>query len=123
MSQRALAAAIDLVDADRVGMWERGEARPHARLIPLIAHQLRIDPLTLLDGRSDTPDLTRLRVAAGLSLQDMAARTGMPVTSYHRLENRGAPQGGLPAGTAKAIAATLGISTARVIALLARSRR
>lgn len=118
MSQRALASAIQLVDEDRVGLWERGEARPHARLIPLIARQLHLDPLTLLAGSTEAPDLTRLRVAAGLSLHEMASRAGLPLSSYHRLEKRGAPQGGLHPDTARAIAGAINVLTRQVNALL-----
>lgn len=122
LSQRALAAAIHITDEDRVGLWERGEARPQPRVIPLLAQALRIDPLALLAGTSDTPDLTRLRVAAGMTLQDMAARVGLPVTSYHRLERRGAPQDGLEPERLQALAAALGITATRAKSLLARHR-
>lgn len=118
LSQRALASAIGLVDEDRIGLWERGEARPHARVIPLLAAQLQVEPLTLIADPSDATDLIRLRVAAGLSLQEMAARTGLPLTTYHRLEKRGAPQGGLTARTAQAIATVLRFPVGKVHALL-----
>ena len=118
LSQRALAVAIGLVDEDRVGLWERGEARPHARLIPLIARQLQVEPLSLIAGASDVPDLTQVRVAAGLSLQEMASRAGLPTSSYHRLERRGAPQDGLQPGTARAIAVVLKLSVGQVEALV-----
>jgi transcriptional regulator with XRE-family HTH domain len=109
-----------MTDEDRVGLWERGEARPQPRLIPLLAQALQIDPLALLAGTSDPPDLTRLRVAAGLSLEDMAARVGIPVSSYHRLERRGAPQDGLEPETVQALAAVLGVTSKHVQSLLAR---
>ncbi len=120
LSQRALATAINMADEDRVGLWERGEARPQARVLPLIAAQLGVDPLSLLAGEPDNPDLTRLRVAAGLNLKEMAERVGLPITSYHRLERRGAPQGGLGANTAKAIAEVLDIAPSSVVSLLVR---
>ncbi|MGH8960060.1 MAG: helix-turn-helix domain-containing protein [Jatrophihabitantaceae bacterium] len=118
LSQRALASAIHLVDEDRVGLWERGAARPHARLIPLIARHLHVEPLTLVTGPTDAPDLTRLRVAAGLSLQEMASRAGLPLSSYHRLEKRGAPQGGLQRDIARAIATAVGVPVRQVEALV-----
>lgn len=120
LSQRALASAISMADADRVGFWERGEARPQARLIPLIAEQLGLEPLSLLDGDPDEPSLPRLRVAAGLNLKEMAERAGLPITSYHRLERRGAPQGGLDPAITEAIANSLGITTDHVTKLLTR---
>ena len=118
MSQRALAIAINVADGDRVRLWERGEARPQARVVPLIAAALGVEPLSLLTGDSVEPDLTRMRVAAGLSLKDMAARTGLAITSYHRLERRGAPQGGLDARTVKVVAEALGVSPDKVAELL-----
>lgn len=120
LSQRALAEAIHMTDEDRIRLWERGEARPQPRVIPLLAQALRVDPLDLLGGASDTPDLTRLRVAAGMTLHDMAARVGLPVTSYHRLERRGAPQDGLGPEKVRALAAALGISSKRAKSLLTR---
>jgi transcriptional regulator with XRE-family HTH domain len=121
LSQRALAAAINVADEDRVRLWERGEARPQARVIPLIAEAIGVEPLALLTGASADVDLTRLRVAAGLSLKEMAARTGLPITSYHRLERRGAPQGGIDAESAKVIADALDVAPDQVAALLTRS--
>lgn len=123
MSQRALAAAIGMADEDRVGFWERGEARPQARVIPLIATQFGLDPLTLLTGDPHEPDLARLRVAAGLNLKEMAERVGLPITSYHRLERRGEPQGGLDPTIVAAIAQVLHIADERVAELLERDRR
>lgn len=122
MSQRALAATINVADGDRVGLWERGEARPQARVVPLIAAALGVDPLSLLAGDSAEPDLTRIRVAAGLNLKDMAARTGLAITSYHRLERRGAPQGGLDPDTIKVIADALDIRPVLVTTLLIRRK-
>ena len=123
LSQRALATAINMADEDRVGLWERGEARPQARVVPLIAARLGVDTLSLLAGEPDSPDLTRLRVAAGLNLKEMAERVGLPITSYHRLERRGAPQGGLDADTANAIAEALDIAPDSVASLLTRRTR
>lgn len=120
LSQRALAQVISVADEDRVGMWERGDARPQARVIPLIAGALGVEPLSLLTGESKEPDLTRLRVAAGLNLKEMSALAGLPITSYHRLERRGAPQGGLEPDTVRAIANALGVAPDRVTALLGR---
>lgn len=122
MSKRALASAIDMADEDRVGVWERGEARPQARVIPLLAATLGLDPLVLLTGDPDEPDLTRLRVAAGLSLKEMSERAGLSIMSYHRLERRGAPKGGLATDVSVAIAKTLRITPERVVALLGRTK-
>lgn len=118
LSRRELAAAINVGDLGRVALWERGEARPQARMIPLVAAALGVEPMSLLTGSSKDPDLTRLRVAAGFNLEEMAARTGLPITSYHRLERRGAPQGGVEPTVVKAIADALGIAPNRVAALL-----
>lgn len=118
LSRRELAAAINAGDLGRVALWERGEARPQARVIPLIAAVVGVEPMALLAGDSAEPDLTRLRVAAGLSLKDMAAKTGLPIASYHRLERRGAPQAGADPAIVKAIADALDVAADRVAALL-----
>lgn len=118
LSQRALAQAIGVADEDRIRLWERGEARPQARLIPLLARELHVEPLTLIADPTVAPGLIQLRVAAGLSLQDMASQAGLPVSSYHRLEKRGVPQGGLAQDTARAIAAVLRVPVSKVGALV-----
>lgn len=118
LSRRQLAAAINAGDLGRVALWERGEARPQARVVPLIAAAVGVEPMSLLTGDSAEPDLTRLRVAAGYNLKDMAARTGLPITSYHRLERRGAPQSGVEPAVVKAIADALDVAIDRVAALL-----
>lgn len=119
MSREQLAVAVRVADEYRVELWEQGVERPQARVIPLLAANLAIDALSLLDGDPRDPDLTHLRVAAGLSLTEMAKRVGLPITSYHRLERRGASRRGLAEATARAIAAALEIPIERVDQLAA----
>lgn len=109
LTQQELAAAAGVANELRVGLWERGEERPHARFIPVLARRLDIDPLELLDGDPQRPDLAHLRVAAGLSLREMAERTGLTTMSYHRLERRGVSRRGIADASVEAIAQVLGI--------------
>jgi transcriptional regulator with XRE-family HTH domain len=123
LTQQELAAAAGVANELRVGLWERGEERPHARFIPVLARRLEISPLALLDGDPERPDLAHLRVAAGLSLREMADRAGLTTMSYHRLERRGASRRGVPDSTVKAIADVLGIPPDQARALIAPDAR
>lgn len=123
LTQQELAAAAGVANELRVGLWERGEERPHARFIPVLARRLEINPLALLDGEPERPDLTHLRVAAGLSVREMAERAGLTTMSYHRLERRGASRRGVPDSTVEAIAEVLGIPPEQACALIAPDAR
>jgi transcriptional regulator with XRE-family HTH domain len=109
LTQQEVAAAAGVANELRVGLWERGEEHPHARFIPILAKRLGINPLELLDGDPERPDLAHLRVAAGLSLREMAERAGLSTMSYHRLERRGVSKRGVSDSTVRAIAGVLGI--------------
>ncbi len=70
----------------RVGEWERGTQQPHPRQLVALARELQVQPLQLLDVDADDPPLQALRLAAGLTLQEMAEASGLAFSTYRRLE-------------------------------------
>jgi len=85
LNQTQLAEILG-VDPGRVREWERGLYAPRPSAIPTIAAAVRIDALELVGADADAPELESLRLAAGLSLQAIAAAAGTSVPRYRRLE-------------------------------------
>ena len=81
----------------RVGEWERGEQQPQPRSVAELAAAFQIDALDLLDVDPDDPPLLALRLAAGLTLIEVADASGVPYSTYRRLE------GGLVRGARDAL--------------------
>lgn len=120
LRQSDLAEQLGTLDR-RVGEWERGEQQPRPRYLQAIAAALNVDPLELLDVDPRDPPLLALRLAAGLTLRELAAASGIPYSSYQRLElgiSRSEPS----AATATALASALGVPAHRLQRAIARSR-
>jgi transcriptional regulator with XRE-family HTH domain len=103
----------------RIRAWERGIDAPSAPYIPTLAQLLDLPPLSLFDIDPAAPTFTALRLAAGLTLQALADRTGLPYTSLHRMV-RGVTQ--MPTGTAGRLAEALGVTRDELLASVARDR-
>lgn len=103
----------------RIRAWERGIDAPSAPYIPTLARLLDLAPLSLFDVDPAEPSFTALRLAAGLTLQALADRTGLPYTSLHRMVRGVTP---IPAGTAGRLAAALGVTRAELLESIARDR-
>jgi len=84
-TQAQLAAQLGAAGRLRVGQWERGLEQP--RYIPRLAAALHLDAVELLAVEVQNPPLQALRLAAGLTLAEIAAATGMAHSTYYRLEN------------------------------------
>lgn len=68
--------------------------QPHPAQLPQLAVALRVRPIELLGVDPADPPLLALRLAAGLTLIQLADATGLPYSTYRRLESgslRGAP--------------------------------
>jgi transcriptional regulator with XRE-family HTH domain len=122
MTRAELAAAVDVANALRIEIWEDGHERPQVQLVPRLAAAVRIHPLELLDGDPAHPDLTRLRVAAGHTVRDVAERIGVSTMTYQRIEDRGGPSRGVRQLTVDSLAEVLGVPVAVVNGLLPRRR-
>lgn len=106
--------------SQRVGEWERGTQQPHPRQLVALARELQVPPLQLLDVDADDPPLQALRLAAGLTLQEVAAASGIPFSSYRRLEV-GAARGAPSSQTLHLLSSALHVAPERVAAAVARS--
>lgn len=104
----------------RVGEWERGTQQPRPRQLVALARELRVPPLHLLDVDADDPPLQALRLAAGLTLQEMAAASGIPFSTYRRLEV-GALRRAPSPHTLRLLSEALHITPERIAAAVARS--
>jgi len=116
---------IDLADhlgtrEQRVGEWERGTQQPHPRQLVALARELQVPPLQLLDVDADDPPLQALRLAAGLTLQQVAATSGIAFSTYRRLEV-GTVRGQPSLHTLQLLSAVLRVAPERIAAALARS--
>jgi transcriptional regulator with XRE-family HTH domain len=103
----------------RIGAWERGIDAPSAAYIPTLARVLDVEPLALFDVDPAAPSFTALRLAAGLTLQALAAASGISYTSLHRMA-RGVAK--VPDDAAKRLASALGITVAQLKASIERER-
>lgn len=103
----------------RIRAWERGIDAPSASYIPTLAKLLGLTPLALFDVDPTAPPFTALRMAAGLTLEALAARTGLPYTSLHRMV-RGVTR--LPDEAAVQLAAALSVTRAELLASITRDR-
>lgn len=105
----------------RVGEWERGQAQPYAPQLHQLAAALGVPALELLDIDPADPPLLALRMAAGLTLSQLADATGLPYSTYRRLETgtiRGAP----PDAAVRALAPSLHVSAEQIQRAVAKSQ-
>lgn len=122
LTQADLAALIGSPGRElRVGEWERGEAQPRPQHLTRLASALGVAPLELLDVDPAEPPLLALRIAAGLTLEQVSQVTGLSVTAYRRLEIGVVRRNPEPAGMQR-LATALGVSLQRLSQGLERSR-
>ena len=117
LTQADLALAIGVSAAQRIANWERGDEQPRPNFIPVLARALGVAPLELVDVDPTKPGLVGLRLAAGLTVADVAQRTGLPRMTYNRLE-RGMPVKAVTGERLDALAKALGVSTDEVSSLV-----
>ena len=109
MTQAELALAIGVSAAQRIANWERGDEQPRPNFIPVLARAVGIAPLELVDVDPAKPGLVGLRLAAGLTVADVAQSTGLPRMTYNRLE-RGMSVKALTGERLDALANALGVA-------------
>lgn len=119
--QTDLAARLGNTD-QRIGEWERGVRQPQPRHLMRLAQALGVAPMELLDADQQDPPVRALRLAAGLTLQELAAASGLAYITYHRLENGLKRSEAATAAAADSLAPVLGVSSEQVLRALARSR-
>lgn len=121
LTQSQLARIIDVSGGERVSEWERGIRTPAVRLIPAVAAALGVTPLDFLSMPHGV-DLKALRLAAGKTSTEIAARTHVSPPTYLRWES-GRQQVTQDAAVRNALAKALGVRRPQVEAALDATRR
>ena len=91
--------------------WESGTEPPSPPKLVELARALEVESWELTRVRPQAAELEDLRVWAGLTRRDLAARAGIRRPTYSEIERGSAP---LPAEAAAALAAALGCDVAQV---------
>lgn len=86
MTQSEVARAVGVAGGERVSKWELGAASPSASVRVRLARALGLELGDLLPS-TDVVDLRRLRVEAGLTVRELAARGGVSVATIKRWES------------------------------------
>ena len=108
LTQADLALAVGVSAAQRIANWERGDEQPRPNFIPVLARAVGIASLELIDVDPAKPGLVGLRLAAGLTVAEVAQCTGLPRMTYNRLE-RGMSVKALTEERLEALAKALGV--------------
>jgi transcriptional regulator with XRE-family HTH domain len=87
LTQHELARLIGAAGGERVSRWELGTSEPRPDFIVKLARTLRLPALHLLRIEGERPDLRALRLQAGLTVTELAARTNLSVPTYLRWES------------------------------------
>ena len=121
LTQHELARLVGVAGGERVSRWELGTSRPRPEILLRVASVLKVRSTDLLGSSADLLDLRGLRVAAGLSMRDLAARAHVSKTTLGRWESGGLDQ--TPSRAALALLALpLGVAVDEVERAIGRSR-
>ena len=85
LTQERLAQAVH-TEQTRVSEWERGVLTPRPELMPKLAAAIGMDALEFLCADPATPSLEDMRLAAGLTMDEVAARLGISRRRYRGVE-------------------------------------
>ncbi len=121
-SQHDLSVRAGVQGASVVSAWETGAAVPHPETLRRLAKVLGVDPESLLFRSGSPLGLAELRVVRGLSRRALAASSGVSLTTLSRWES-GDFQRTPPRHLLEPVAAVLGVSVARLGAILAAGRK
>ena len=87
LTQHELARLIGAAGGERVSRWELGTSEPRPEFIAKLARTLGLPALQLIRFEGEGPDLRALRLQAGLTVSELAARTNLSVPTYLRWES------------------------------------
>jgi transcriptional regulator with XRE-family HTH domain len=121
LTQPGLALALGVSGGTRVWLWERGAEQPRPKFIPALAKILGVKPLRLLEGDPERPTISALRLAAGLTRDEVWERARITKMTYHRID-RGVGVRAPDPSVVRAVAAVLGISEGETLAAIERAR-
>lgn len=86
LTQHQLARLVGVAGGERVSRWELGTSSPRPQLVLHLAGVLGVD-LNELYARPREGDLRSLRVAAGMSMDELASRIHASKTTISRWES------------------------------------
>ena len=122
LTQHQLARAVGVAGGERVSRWELGTSAPRLHLVRRLATVLDVSAEQLLTSPSGPLGLRELRVAAGVSAQELAGRAQVSVPTVVRWES-GRFVRLPPREVLELLAAGLGVPVGRVEAALLEARR
>ena len=85
MTQARLAQLLQ-TEQTRISEWERGVMTPRPNLMPRLASAIGLDALEFLAVDPAAPALEDMRLAAGLTMRDVAAKVGISLKRYRLIE-------------------------------------
>lgn len=86
LTQHELARLVGAAGGERVSRWELGTSVPRPDFLVKLARALDIPTLRLIHLEGEIPDLRALRLKAGLTVPELAARTNIAVKTYYSWE-------------------------------------
>jgi transcriptional regulator with XRE-family HTH domain len=122
LSQAALAQMIGASSKQRVWQWERGAEQPRPKYVPELAKALNVDPLELLDGDPDQATISALRIAAGLTRDDVWQQAAIAKMTYNRID-RGVGKRAPAPSIVHSLAEVLDVSDDTLLAAIERARQ
>lgn len=87
LTQAELAVKIGVKTTGTIRYWERGCQCPRPGNLIKLATALDIGMADLLRTPAAQPTLRSLRLDRGLTMQQVAERSGLTMSTYHRLEH------------------------------------
>ncbi len=85
LTQARLAQLLQ-TEQTRISEWERGVMTPRPNLIPKMAVAIGLDALEFLASDPAMPTLEDMRLAAGLTMRDIAVQVGISLKRYRLIE-------------------------------------
>jgi transcriptional regulator with XRE-family HTH domain len=85
LTQERLAQIVQ-TEQTRVSEWERGVMTPRPCVMPKLAAAIGLDALEFLAADAGSPTLEDMRLAAGLTMQEVADKLGISLRRYRGVE-------------------------------------
>jgi len=87
LTQHELARLVGVAGGERVSRWELGTSSPRPEILRRIAAALDFSLADLFVAGAELADLRGLRVAAGLSMEELATRVHVSKATLSRWES------------------------------------
>lgn len=87
LTQHEFARLVGVAGGERVSRWELGTSSPRPEILRRIAATLDVSLADLVVAGAEPADLRGLRVAAGLSMEELATRVHVSKATLSRWES------------------------------------